>query len=133
MTRGLERYKEVFRFAMIIVLLTGACYLIYHFHIARQSDLAFTHAFYIPIILASYWWKRKGMVVSVFLSVFMIFSYFLGHGHNIYPDLHRAIMFIAVSLLVVILRVQTEAREERIKQLVVQNKLILESAGEGII
>lgn len=129
MLREFQRPIEAYRFALIIILLTGACYLIYHFHIARQSDLAFTHAFYIPIILASYWWKRKGLVVSVFLSVFMISSYFLSHGHNIYPDIHRAIMFILVSLLVVTLRVGTESKEERIKQLVVQNKLILESAG----
>ena len=132
MIREFERHKEACRFAIISVLLTGSCYLIYHFHIAQQSDLAFTHVFYIPIILASYWWKRKGIVVSVFLSVFMISSYFFSHGHDIYPDIHRAIMFIVVALLVVILRVKAEANEKRIEQLVVQNKLILESAGEGI-
>src|SRR5208337_308432 len=133
MIREVEKYKEAYKFAIIIILLIGACYLIYDYHIARQSDLAFTHAFYIPIILASYWWKRRGIVVSIFLSVFMISSYFFSPGHDIYPDIHRAIMFMVVSLLVVILRVQTQTKEERIKQLVVQNRLILESAGEGII
>src|SRR5208283_2804249 len=118
MIREFEKYKEIYRFVTIGILLAGACFLIYYFHIARQSDLAFTHTFYIPIILASYWWKRKGIVVSVLLSVFMISSYFFSHGHDIYPDIHRAIMLIAVSVLVVILRVRTEAKEERIKQLV---------------
>ena len=57
---------------VMIVLLFVSCFLTYFFHVIFKIEIVFTHFFYIPIILSCFWWKRKGLVVSIFLAVFYI-------------------------------------------------------------
>ncbi|MBU4580939.1 MAG: hypothetical protein KKH02_00715 [Proteobacteria bacterium] len=38
-------------------------------------SIVFSHFFYIPIILAAVWWKRKGLVVAIFLAVLLLGSH----------------------------------------------------------
>ncbi|MCK4731708.1 MAG: hypothetical protein KAT65_04540 [Methanophagales archaeon] len=58
--------KEKYKIMVMAILLAGACVLTYHFHLVFATGVVFTHFFYIPIILASLWWKRKGVVVALF-------------------------------------------------------------------
>jgi uncharacterized membrane protein len=70
-----EGQKEKQKITLIAVLLAGSCFLTYYFHQFLQTDTVFTHLFYIPIILASLWWKRKGVAVALFLALFLLFSH----------------------------------------------------------
>jgi len=68
------------------------------------TEVVFTHFFYIPIILAAVWWRRKGLVVAIFLAALLLFSHFLvGIETKIIFDLIRASMFIVVALVSAIL------------------------------
>ncbi len=63
-----------------------------------KAEGLFTHLFYIPIILASIWWGKKGISVAVFLGALILTSHslflkempFLG-------DIIRAIMFVLIG------------------------------------
>ena len=68
--------NEKYKILVMAIFLAGACYLTYYFHVVVETDTVFTHFFYIPIILASMWWRRKGLAVAIFLAVFLIFSHF---------------------------------------------------------
>ena len=57
--------REGYRIVIMAVLLLVACFLTWYFHAKLGIDTVFTHFFYIPIILASLWWKRKGLVVVI--------------------------------------------------------------------
>ena len=57
------------------ILLSAACLFTYYGHAVLGTCVVFTHFFYIPIILASRWWKRKGLVVAIFLGAWLIFSH----------------------------------------------------------
>ena len=48
------------RIALVAALTGVCCYLTYYFHVVLGIGTVFTHFFYVPIILASLWWKRKG-------------------------------------------------------------------------
>lgn len=92
------------RIVIMVILLGAACFLTYYFHAVLETGTVFTHFFYIPIILASLWWKRKGLFVAIFLSVVLILS------HNIIRpdaltinDYLRSLMFIVVSIVTVML------------------------------
>lgn len=50
-----------YKIMVMAILLAICCFLTYYFHEVRETDVVFTHFFYIPIILASLWWKRKGL------------------------------------------------------------------------
>ena len=67
--------KEKQKIALMAILLAGSCFLTYYFHQVLQIGTVFTHLFYIPIILASLWWKRKGVAVALFLALFLVLSH----------------------------------------------------------
>ncbi len=71
------KQQEKGKLAIMGVLLLGACFLTYYCHVVLKTGTVFTHFFYIPIILASLWWPRKGIVVALFLAVVLIGSHLI--------------------------------------------------------
>jgi len=96
-----ERQGEKYKIWVMAILLAGVCLLLYYFHVILGTGTIITHIFYIPIILASIWWKRKGLVVALFSSGFLIFSHvFLRPDVAAYNDYFRAFMFIVIAFVV---------------------------------
>ncbi|MBN2018324.1 MAG: PAS domain-containing protein [Candidatus Cloacimonetes bacterium] len=96
--------KDSSKIAIVGLLIIACILLIYYFHFFLKTDVIFTHLFYIPIILASLWWLRKGIAVAVFLALILLISHILSHlGTPIWTDAARASMFLIVGVLVVVL------------------------------
>ncbi|MGB7532627.1 MAG: PAS domain-containing sensor histidine kinase [Halobacteriota archaeon] len=113
----MNEQKEKYKVLVIAILLAGACYLTYYFHLVFATGVVFTHFFYIPIILASLWWKRKGLVVAVFLAALVIFSHFFIRAEVMtVNDLIRATMFVIVAVIAAILSEQIAKAQEEIKK-----------------
>ena len=94
-----ERQKE--KITIIAILLSGSCFLTYYFHVVLQAGTVFTHFFYVPVILSSLWWKRKGLAIAIFLSLFLIFSHHFLRAYVVTAnDYLRAIMFVVVGFVV---------------------------------
>jgi PAS domain S-box-containing protein len=106
--------EEKYKILIMTVLLAMSVFLIYYFHLVKQTSIIFTHFFYVPIILACIWWNRKGIFVSLFLAGNLLFSHvFYKWNVGDYHDVLRSIMFIVVSVLVIWLREENvEAHEE---------------------
>ena len=64
-----------YKITVIAILLGICCLLTYYFHAVLQTDLVFTHFFYLPIILAGIWWRRKGLAVAIFLAAWLVLSH----------------------------------------------------------
>jgi len=111
----LERQKE--KITLMAILLAGSCFLTYYFHEILETGTIFTHLYYIPIILASLWWKRKGLAVSVFLTALLIFSH---HSLRDYVltanDYLRAFMFVTIGLVVAFLSERIAKTEQMIRK-----------------
>ena len=102
-----------------MAILVGICCLLtYYFHWALGIEVVFTHFFYIPIILASVWWKRKGLVVAIFLALLLAVSHFprLGLDWGFVNDLARAALFIIVGTTVSVLSERMERAEDRLRE-----------------
>ena len=65
--------KEKLKIAFIAGITALCCFFTYYVYKLIGRHVVITHLYYIPIILASYWWGRKGVFVSLFLGVFLIF------------------------------------------------------------
>ena len=101
MGKKIERQKEKYKIWLMAVLLTCVCISLYYFHVILRIGTIITHIFYVPIILASIWWKRKGLVVALFSSGFLIVSHvFLRPDMASHNDYFRALMFIVTACLV---------------------------------
>ncbi|MBL7135289.1 MAG: hypothetical protein ISS81_01690 [Candidatus Marinimicrobia bacterium] len=113
-----EVKEEKYRIMIITILLAICCFLTYYFHVVLKDDRIFTHFFYIPIILASRWWQRRGFAVAVFLAAWLILSrFFIITDVGKTSDFFRSLIFIVISSATVFLSERTWKAQKRIKHL----------------
>ena len=127
--------KESYKIVMILILLAVAVILTYYFHVVLGSGTIFTHIFYFPIILAAIWWRRKGLIIPIFLSILLIASYYLVPNLN-YPfsdDLFRALIFITVGIVVAILSEEMLQKDIKLRESQEKFRSVADSAVDGII
>jgi len=109
--------KETHKITIMAILLAVACFLTYYFQVVLETGIIFTHFFYIPIILACIWWKRKGLGVAIFLAVLLILSsIFVRASAAAVNDCLRALMFIAIAFVVAILSEQISKALKALKK-----------------
>jgi len=144
--------NDIFKNAILWFLLTFCMLLIYYFHFILKAEIVFTHLFYVPIILASLWWSRKGVAGAIFLALLLLISHILSPLDTpIWADLARAFMFVIVGTVVAILNQeklallaklrsysetleqQVEERTSEIKELQEKQQAILNGIAEEII
>ncbi|MCG2812606.1 MAG: PAS domain S-box protein, partial [Candidatus Aminicenantes bacterium] len=114
-----SRRNEKYRFPAVAILVGICCLLTYYFHWVLEIEFVFSHFFYIPIILAAVWWKRKGLVVAIFLAVLLLGSHLpsqFGLDWIIVNDLARAALFIVVGTTVSIQSERTARAEDRLME-----------------
>ena len=118
-----ERQKVKYKIGMMAILLAGACILVCYYHVVLGIGTIFTHFFYIPIILAAIWWKRKGLVVAVILSALLVSSHILFRPDvAIANDYLRAFMFIVIAVVVAKLSERIAKEEELLRAEVTKRK-----------
>ncbi len=101
---GMEESFTGSKVGIMACLLVACGFLTYYYHAVMASGVIFTHLFYIPIVLAGVWWRKKGIYVSVLLGLILISSHLIIlKGVPLTDDLIRAIMFIVVSAVVALL------------------------------
>ena len=82
-----------YRIVLIAVLIAICFFLTYYFHVILRTGSTFNHFFYIPIILAAFWWQKKGLIVALFLAADLIISHiFLRIYVTNFHDYFRAIL-----------------------------------------
>jgi len=116
------RQGEKYKIAAMAVLLAGACFLTYYFHVVLNRGTLLTHLFYIPIGLAAFWWKRKGVFVAIFLGTMLLLSHKFLRADVVIPfhDYFRAIMLLITGFVVAMLSEElskTKALNKRVKEL----------------
>ncbi len=108
--------KEKYKILAMAILLGFCCFLTWYFHSIAKLGTVFTHFFYIPIILAALWWRRKGWVVAIVLAALLIYSHHTFPRDYVYPynDYFRAIMFIGVFFVVAALSERIAKAQEKV-------------------
>ncbi|MDP3065110.1 MAG: PAS domain-containing protein [Methanobacteriaceae archaeon] len=99
-----------------------------------KTGIIFTHFFYILLVLAAIWWKRKGLVVPVFLAFILILSDFFSplKANAIFEDFFRMLIFIFVGIIVVILSERIEKFIQKLEASEEKYQFLIESAGDPI-
>jgi hypothetical protein len=109
---GADRKAEASKAVIMAVLLAACLVATYYSHAVLRLEAVFTHLFYIPIIMASIWWRKRGIIVPVFLSVILIGSHLLFIPDYPYlGDVVRATMFLVIGLVVSLLTEGVERAE----------------------
>ena len=107
---------EASKLIVLGFMIAFCLFVTYYFHFILKSDIIFTHLFYVPIILASLWWQRKGIFVALFLALLLLVSHLLS-PLEIPPgaDMTRALMFVVVGAVVAILSEKEQILEDKLR------------------
>ncbi len=113
----MSEQKERYKIIVMAILIGTCCFLTYYFHAVLETGRVFSRFFYIPIILAALWWRRKGLVVAIFLAGLIIFSHIFVRTEVVTAnDYLRALMFIVIAFVVVTLSEQIAKSHKEIKR-----------------
>lgn len=92
--------------------------------------------YYIPIIIAAYWFGRNGVLYAVVLSAFYLCAVLILSSHDmqtILAAVGRVIVFIGISLVIAILAITIQRQQEQIAQSEARFRGIWDSIQAGII
>ncbi|KAB2945127.1 MAG: sensory transduction histidine kinase [Candidatus Methanoperedens nitroreducens] len=130
----MSELKTKYKFFIISVLLSVASFLTYYFHAVLKTGIIFTHFFYIPIILAALWWKRKGMVVAIFLvEVLFLSDILIKKEAPSYDNIIRSIMFIVISSVVIILSERIAKDEKLLRDNEEEYRMLYEGSSDAVM
>ncbi|MCD6306043.1 MAG: PAS domain-containing protein, partial [Deltaproteobacteria bacterium] len=108
--------RDAIRAVILILLLLVCMGMTYYAHFILHTGIVFSHFFYVPIVLAAYWWGRHAVWVGVFLGAWLL-AIHLPSASEILPapNLLRFGMFIVVGIVVGNLRVRALKIEKETK------------------
>ncbi len=106
---------------IIIGLLLILCVTVnYYCHFILRIEILYSHIFYIPIILASLWWHRKGVIIALFLAIIYLAIGFYAPISSSYPfhidNIIRALMFCLVGFVIGEISYSRIKAEEKVKE-----------------
>ncbi|MCE5213848.1 MAG: PAS domain S-box protein [Methanobacterium sp.] len=125
--------NEKSKILILILTLIVATILTYYFHFMLNDATIFTHFFYIPIILATLWWQRKGMIIPIILAIILLSSDFISGVNALTSDLFRAMMFLIIGAVVTILSEIIASDEQKIRESEEKFRSVAYSAADGIL
>lgn len=133
MTRKLIlKNQENHKLHTVAVLMATAVALTVYAYIVQKNETIFTHFYYLPIILSSLWWGRKGIVSSLALSGFLIFIHFPAGIPLEAHDFCRISMFIVISIFVAFLGEKMDKTKAELREQEKKFRSLFESANDAI-
>lgn len=112
----LMKYKRWPKIVFMCMLLTFSCLLTYYFYSHLKMETIFSHFFYIPIFIGAYWWKRKGIIIPIFLGLFLIICHELTIDDVVTKHHYfRALMFVVFSAMAIFLSERISKRESELE------------------
>jgi PAS domain S-box-containing protein len=123
-----------FRIALISIL-TVITILLTVYCLSNGITIVFPHFYYIPIILASYWYRNRGMVYALGLGSFYLVAFFtlLTPGTTeIIAALARVMVFVVISAVIAYLSILIDREEQEIRRSEERFRAVWESIQAGI-
>ena len=93
--------KNVFKCWLMAAFMLAGFILTFYYHSILHTGIVFTHLFYIPIVLASICWGKKGIWVATIFGLMLLVSHMIFlKGVPFSEDIIRAGMFVVVGGIV---------------------------------
>ncbi|MFX1273712.1 MAG: ATP-binding protein [Promethearchaeota archaeon] len=126
MVKIIIKIKEKEEKVIVIIFLIISYILQFYFIFFLNIETVYSHFFYIPIILSCIWWKRKGLIIPILLSIsviiFPLFNTTNIFDFNIIDNFFRAVLLIAIGIVVAFLSENISKAEQKTKKLMKELK-----------
>ena len=105
-----------------------------YFHLKLRVGVVYAHFAYIPIVLASMWWGRRGVVVAVAVAGVTFSFHLCGLGHGAaWSDAARVLFFVAAAVAVGELSDRVRAGHEALRLSEEKYRWVIEESFAGIL
>jgi PAS domain S-box-containing protein len=121
---------------VVLAILTLFVAIITVFSLENNIQSVFPHMYYIPILAAAYWFDRKGVIYTLFLSAFYLGAVSTLGSHNALNILAATVViitFIGISLIMAIFALTIHRQQNEIIQSEKRFRGIWENIQAGII
>lgn len=132
----LEKYSSTPWKSAVLLLLSIFTIILTVFSLEKGIQTVFTHFYYVPIVLAAYWFQKKGVLYSAVLGVIYLTCVVILTGtdtQNILAATSRVVAFIGIAAVVAVLSVRISAQQEELRQSEQKFHSIWEHIQAGII
>jgi len=128
------RHRTWLQVVIIGLLVAGYAALGAYFHLALGVHVVYTHAGYIPIVLAGMWWGRRGVVVAGLVACLPVCFHLLDLATApLWSDAARIFFFLAVAIAVGELSEKVKAGQRALRLSEEKYRLIVEKSLAGIL
>jgi hypothetical protein len=112
----------------LVLLVLFCLFLEETIHLYFGIEAAYTHVFYILLVLAAIWYHERAVFLAIVLGVMHIVVSYYDLGELTWPPLLRAMMFILVTAIVAVISAQKDEYQTDLvnsKKEIVKNHEIL--------
>jgi len=116
--------SNLYKIIIVSILVIISLFLTFYVNIFFNTNIIFSHFFYLPISLSILWWRKRGLIIVGLLSIFLILFPLITSSLQVESLLNnfiRVFFFILVGLVLLILCEKLANSEnklrERIKEL----------------
>jgi hypothetical protein len=90
--------NSVAKYWLMAAFILAGFIVTFYYHSILQTTIVFTHLFYIPIVLASICWGKRGIWVAFIFGLMLLLSHVIFlKGEPFTEDIIRAAMFVVVG------------------------------------
>lgn len=112
--RGVKSKKS--RDFILVGLIVACVFMALLINLYWQQEVLYTHAYYIPVILAGVWYNRKGVAVAALLGGCHILISFLHQGEFSYTSLIRFFSLVLAGYLVGSISEERDRAQKSLKE-----------------
>lgn len=123
------------KLAVLAILTLFVAFLTFLF-LKNNIQIVFTHVYYIPIIIAAYWFEKRGILFAGVLSAFYLGAVYIfspADATVLVSAVWRTVVFIGISIVIAILALTIREKNDEIARSEVRFRGIWESIQAGII
>ncbi|GAB6286210.1 MAG: hypothetical protein STSR0009_24110 [Methanoregula sp.] len=134
-TAGIERKNGNWKYAVLLVL-SVVIILLTVYCLQNGIQTVFTHIYYVPIILAAFWFQKKGLLYSAGMGLIYLAGviYYTGYNPmNIVSAVARVVVFVIIAAVVMVLSMRISSQQGEIKEADKKFRTVWEHIQAGII
>jgi PAS domain S-box-containing protein len=133
---ALEKYSGIpWRYAVILLLSFGV-FLTTIFCLVNGIQTVFPHLYYVPIILAAYWYQKSGVLYAAGMGIGYLAFVVLLAGYNpnyVITAVAHVVVFIIIAAIVTVLSMRVSTQQQEIARSEKKFHDIWEQIPAGII
>ncbi len=123
--------KELNHRFLILFFAVLACAILTFYFASKGETRVYTHLFYIPILLAGVWYRKKAIYIALFLSFFyIIVTYPWTHPSDVFA---RSTILVAVAYVLGFVSEKRAKGEEKLKETKYYLDDIIKSSADAIV